>query len=226
MASKDFLYKLLIVGHQSVGKTSLMRKYTAGIFDETTRPTVGCDFVLKVIQHRVIDGGDGSAPGTATTVNVTMQLWDIAGQDHNASMNRNFYQGAYGVCVVADIKRLPTYEKAVEWKKSVDKVVLFPNSAAERIPCILLLNKCDLGESEWSKEQIDNFCKEHGFANWFAVSAKTGENLDAAMADLVGHVVKKHRLHQSKESAKPKNTVGLQKKKVEPEQKSKDGCKC
>ena len=187
--SKDVLYKLLIIGHNSVGKTSLMRKYTMGMFEESTRPTIACDFVLKVMQYHPdaeeVKAGQGP-------VNVTMQLWDIAGQDHNATLNRNFYQGAYGACVVCDIKRIPTYEKAVEWKKSVDKVVLFPGSA-ETIPCVLLLNKCDLGKSEWKKDQIDAFCKEHGFAAWFTVSAKDGTNIDKAMEGLVKLVVEKHR---------------------------------
>ena len=202
--SKDVLYKLLIIGHNSVGKTSLMRKYTMNMFEEATRPTIACDFVLKVLQYQpdAEEQKQGHGP-----VNVTMQLWDIAGQDHNATLNRNFYQGAYGACVVCDIKRIPTYEKAVEWKRSVDKVVLFPGST-DPIPCVLLLNKCDLGKSEWKKDQLDAFCKENGFATWFTVSAKEGTNIDAAMQGLVKLVVQKQRtVGPAKAAAKPAGLV-------------------
>ena len=58
-------YKIVFVGDQSVGKTSIINRYTKDEFLLDNQPTVGIDFVSKSIQY------------DAKTVR--LQLWDTAG---------------------------------------------------------------------------------------------------------------------------------------------------
>lgn len=107
-------------------------------------------------------------------------------------MTRVYYKEAVGAFVVFDVTRISTFDAVKKWKSDIDaKVCLdwhqcvlvahhqvtLPNE--EPIPVVLLANKIDLvpqdGEDKgWGKtdEEMNAFCKEHGFIGWFATSAK------------------------------------------------------
>lgn len=75
MASADFnplrKFKLVFLGEQSVGKTSLITRFMYDTFDNTYQATIGIDFLSKTmyLEDRT----------------VRLQLWDTAGQvsDHD-----------------------------------------------------------------------------------------------------------------------------------------------
>lgn len=67
MHMEDPLFlKILIVGDSGVGKTSLLNKFCYKRFDNSIKPTIGCDFTLKAYEN--FEGKK-----------VRLQLWDIAG---------------------------------------------------------------------------------------------------------------------------------------------------
>lgn len=187
MAAKEQLLKLLVVGASGTGKTCLIRQYVHNVFQPTNKITIGVDFALKVL-----------AP-----TNTTLQIWDIAGQERYGQMTRVYFQAAVGAMVVCDITDPESYETAVKWKQDVDGKVFLPNTMTP-IPCILLLNKADLGGSKMTKEQLDAFCQQNGFVRWFAVSAKDATNVDAAFEALVEEVQKVLPTAQSAGSAAAK----------------------
>ena len=57
----EVLYKLMLIGSEHSGKTSLLSKYTGGVFNESYVPTIGIDFKIKYID---IDG-----------VRAKLQMW-------------------------------------------------------------------------------------------------------------------------------------------------------
>lgn len=59
---EDLLFKVLVVGEFGVGKTSLIRRYTEGVFNQAYKITIGVDFSLK---HIVYDNKK----------HITLQLW-------------------------------------------------------------------------------------------------------------------------------------------------------
>ncbi|RNF00873.1 small GTP-binding protein [Trypanosoma rangeli] len=197
--NSELLFKVLVVGESGTGKTCLIRRYVHSIFLATNKATIGVDFALKDIVH------------AASNRNITLQLWDIAGQERYGQMTRVYYQAAAGAVVVADITRPETLDLAVKWKLDLDSKVSL-RASGKPIPCILLINKLDLlpngvlaaaaagdsgshrafaseGGIQKTKEEMDEFCRSHGFEAWFVTSAKENKNVDAAFHKLVDCVL-------------------------------------
>lgn len=58
-----YQFRLILIGDSSVGKSTLLRVFTDGSFNENTDPTVGVDFFSKIIEIK-----DG--------IRIKLQLWD------------------------------------------------------------------------------------------------------------------------------------------------------
>jgi len=201
-APKEQLHKLLMVGESGTGKTCLIRQYVHKVFQPTSKATIGVDFALRVIPPN----------------NTTLQIWDIAGQERYGQMTRVYFQAAVGAMVVCDIQKPETYEASIKWKQDLDSKVFIPGTS-KNIPCMLLLNKCDLGKSHMTSDQLDAFCAKHGFIGWLEVSAKEGTNVNAAFDKLVEAV---QSSGGSGKVAPAQNTVQLKQREEEPKKK----CPC
>ncbi|KAK4103740.1 ras-domain-containing protein [Parathielavia hyrcaniae] len=80
--------KIVVLGAQGVGKTSLVMRYCKGAFvPSQTTSTVGASFLTK----RVVD--------TDTDTTVRLQIWDTAGQERFRSISRLYYRGA-NACIL------------------------------------------------------------------------------------------------------------------------------
>jgi Rab family protein len=62
----DHLYKIILVGDASVGKTCLLTQYLKGTLPKNPAPTIGVEFATKNVVLR--NGGT-----------VKAQIWDTAG---------------------------------------------------------------------------------------------------------------------------------------------------
>jgi GTPase SAR1 family protein len=74
-----------------------------------------------------------------------------------------------------------------QWKREIDSKVQLPNG--KPLPVVLLANKCDLPNPAVNKDQLDAFCKEHGFVCWFETSAKDNKNIEEAVKGLVANIL-------------------------------------
>nr|XP_046268821.1 ras-related protein Rab-32 [Scatophagus argus] len=165
------LFKVLVIGDVSVGKSSIVLRYVNKCFDERYRASIGVDFALKIIEWD---------PKTV----VRLQLWNIAGQERFKNMSRVFYKGAMGAVVVFDITDRTTLESALEWKQDLDSKVCL--EGGRPVPAVLLANKCDMkGRDRDMMSSLDGLCKANGFVGWFETSAKDNINIDEAGAFLV-----------------------------------------
>jgi len=187
--------KVLVVGNVATGKTSIIRRYTRNEFSSDYQTTIGVDFSLKSL--------------TTDGVDINVQLWDIAGQERFAGLSRIFYTHAVGAIVVFDIWDRETFNNAAMWKKDIDAKVFFPNG--EKIPVILLANKCDLiSESQQpsiTSEQIDEFCRKHDFIASYQVSAKTGANIKEACLFLISRIVQNNKRMKALSQTPSNNTT-------------------
>lgn len=117
----------------------------------------------------------------ANTV-VRLQLWDIAGQERFGNMTRVYYKEAVGAFIVFDVTRVSTFEAVQKWKHDIDSKVHLPNG--EKVPVVLLANKCDLAKEGLVKNsaQMEQYCEEKGFVGWFETSAKENLNINQVRA--------------------------------------------
>ena len=69
----DYLFKILLVGNTSVGKSSLLLRFSENVFNESFLPTIGVDFKIRTFDL----GGK----------QVKMQIWDTAGQERFKTSN-------------------------------------------------------------------------------------------------------------------------------------------
>ena len=61
------LFKVLIIGDPTVGKTSFVHRYVNDIFRPDYKGTIGVDFALKVVRW-------------SDEEILKLQIWDIAGE--------------------------------------------------------------------------------------------------------------------------------------------------
>ena len=103
----DITAKILILGESKVGKSSLLLRFTEGIFKETIGPTLGIDYKIKRIN---IEG-----------CSVNMQLWDTAGQERFKSIVESYYNGAHGIALVFDVSDEGSFDKIKSWMVHIEE---------------------------------------------------------------------------------------------------------
>ncbi|GBF65336.1 Ras-like GTP-binding protein [Trichophyton mentagrophytes] len=96
--------KIVVLGAQGVGKTSLVQRYVRNSFSKTApASTVGASFVTK----RVLDS-------TSDTI-VRLQIWDTAGQERFRSISRLYYRGAHAGLLCYDITDERSFDEMRGW---------------------------------------------------------------------------------------------------------------
>ena len=80
--------KICMIGSFGVGKTSLVARFVRSIFSEKYQTTVGVKIDKKVVEV----GGQ----------QVTLVLWDIAGEDALTTVRVSQLRGASGYILVVD----------------------------------------------------------------------------------------------------------------------------
>ena len=88
----EYLYKVILIGNASVGKTFVLSRYVSGSCPERQPATVGVEIAVK---HGKLKNGD----------RVKCQIWDTAGQERYNAITKMHYRRAHAaivqVCFVA-----------------------------------------------------------------------------------------------------------------------------
>jgi small GTP-binding protein len=170
--------KIIVVGNSGTGKTSFCNRWMKDTFTNDYKATVLSDFSYKIYEYK----------GNYYKI----QFWDIAGQDKNIYTSKVFSKGAHGCIIVSDITNEETLQKTLLLKKAIDENTQFID--CEKIPSILIQNKIDLisdNDISESNEDIDNFCKNNKFTNYFRTSCKDGRNVNESMDYLLSVIIDK-----------------------------------
>ena len=159
LSKKDLVFKILLLGDSTVGKTCFLARYSDDVFVENYLNTIGSDYQLKIVK---LDNGK--------TINV--QLWDTAGQDKYRNIAKNYYKGSHGILLLYDITSQTSYDNIKVWIDDIKE------EADENVIIFLLGNKIDLVEERIiPKEKGEELGKKYN-VTFFEVSAKSGENVN------------------------------------------------
>lgn len=173
-AEGTMMFKLVLIGDGSVGKTSIRRKYLGKGFVSSHIATIGVDFAQKFVQ--------------VDAVTCRLVIWDLAGQTGFERVRKHYYQGCSSLVLVYDVTNRESFDNATKWL-----VEAFTYAGA--IPTTAILgNKIDLRTSN-DKSQFVTTEEGQEFANtfsarlgvpcvYFETSAKNGENINASFTEL------------------------------------------
>jgi small GTP-binding protein len=157
--------KVIFLGSVGVGKTTLMTRMSENRFDPDTHPTAAAAFC----QWKP-EGTDG----------LVIQFWDTSGMERFRSINRIYYRQAVAAIIVFDLTDARTFAEVDNWKKDFDH----ENTLSHAV-VILVGNKCDLGEKCNVTEEDARTWADDNAAQYFAVSAMTGEGVIELLDGLV-----------------------------------------
>ncbi|KAL6478945.1 hypothetical protein MHYP_G00123780 [Metynnis hypsauchen] len=160
----DRLFKIVLVGNSSVGKTSLLRRFCDDCFYPGTSATVGIDYSVKTL--------------TVDNSQVALQMWDTAGQERYRSITKQFFRKADGVVVMYDISNEQTFTAVRSWLASVQE------GAGEDIPVMLLGNKTDLEAQREIQFRAGEKLAKDSQLIFFECSAFSGHNVTESMIHL------------------------------------------
>lgn len=152
-------YKLVFLGDQSVGKTSIITRFMYDKFDTTYQATIGIDFLSKTmyLEDRT----------------VRLQLWDTAGQERFRSLIPSYIRDSSVAVVVYDVTNRQSFVNIQRWVEEVR------GERGSDVIIVAVGNKTDLVEKrQVSIEEGDTRAKELGIL-FIETSAKAGFNIKA-----------------------------------------------
>merc|ERR1719197_1867148 len=150
-------YKLVFLGEQAVGKTSLITRFMYDTFDNNYQATIGIDFLSKTLYLE--------------DTTVRLQLWDTAGQERFRSLIPSYIRDSSGAIVVYDITNRASFNNTAKWIEDVR------TERGSDVVIVLVGNKTDLADRrQVSSEEGEEKAKEHGVM-FLETSAKMGHNI-------------------------------------------------
>ncbi|XP_069915207.1 ras-related protein Rab-3D [Oryctolagus cuniculus] len=179
----DYMFKILIIGNSSVGKTSFLFRYADDSFTPAFVSTVGIDFKVKTVYRH--------------DKRIKLQIWDTAGQERYRTITTAYYRGAMGFLLVYDIANQESFNAVQDWATQI-KTYSWDNAQV-----ILVGNKCDLeDERAVPAEDGRRLADDLGF-EFFEASAKENINVRQVFERLVDSICEKMN-----ESLEPSSSPG------------------
>ncbi|XP_063237792.1 ras-related protein Rab-31 [Bacillus rossius redtenbacheri] len=150
--------KIVVLGAQGVGKTSMVVRYIGKMFSHHISPTIGASFFTCKLN--------------VENTRVKLQVWDTAGQERFRSMAPMYYRNANAALLVFDITQYDSFTSVKNWVKELKRNV------EEPMVLNLVGNKTDLeSERRVRREEACSYASSIG-ANYFESSALHDEGIE------------------------------------------------
>ena len=158
------LFKILLIGNSSVGKSSLLLRFVDDAWSDIFVPTIGVDFKVRTLK--------------INNSLIKFQIWDTAGQERFKNITANYYRGAHGILVLYDITDVDSFKNLNNWLMEIEK------NAKSNVVKVLIGNKSDLSSlRKVSVEEGEEFAEENGM-KFIETSAKNRDNVLEAFEEL------------------------------------------
>lgn len=178
-------FKIILIGAQRVGKTSIRRNYFGEQFQHNYSLTIGADFAVKRIDH---PQGE-----------FILQIWDIAGQETFHHVRKLYYSASDAAFLVFDLTDRSSFDGIDKFLDEFLSEIGFEHGM--NVPIILLGNKIDLIQSGETKPAVTEQEMEQKLeeirlrtsspVTFYMTSAKTGENIGRAFNRMIEFFIEK-----------------------------------
>ena len=160
--------KIGLIGNSSVGKTSLIRRFVDGKFDDNYMSTIGVDYFEKNIN--------------INNMTIKLIIQDTSGQERFRSIAKSYFKNVDGIILVFDVTNLESFDEGIKyWLTICDDEI-------KEYKKILVGNKIDLEIKKISKEKIENYAKNKQM-KYFESSAKEGKNVELIFKELTELII-------------------------------------
>jgi small GTP-binding protein len=166
-------FKVVVLGAMSVGKTCIIQRYCNNIFQDGTLATIGVGFFAHAVEHQ----------GTE----ITLMIWDTAGEERFRSVAPSLLRGTNGLILVYDRSNAHSFNDLDIYLDFFLDVVDVNHMAV--MPILLLGNKSDLPDIAVSDATVQQWLRKNRIRLAFNTSARTGEGIQRAFAALIDILV-------------------------------------
>ena len=150
--------KLIVVGNQGTGKSSILNRFVNETFDENYQATIGLDFHSKNI--------------TIHDQDVRLIIYDTAGQEKFRSLIPMYIREAQIILFIYDISDKDSFDSIPKWIQQVNDVI------NKEVVFVLIGNKIDLESNRKVTFEEGKKLAEKSNYIFQEVSAKTGQNFE------------------------------------------------
>ena len=160
------MFKIILIGDSSVGKTNLLTRFVKNEFNSNSKPTIGVDFFSKTV--------------TIDRKLIKAQIWDTAGQERFKAFSSAYYNGSHGAFIVYDITNKESFDNVKNWVTELKMHLEFSN-----LIVMLVGNKSDMEEKrQVTEEQGRSLAEDFGFF-FMETSALRNSNKEVEKAFMV-----------------------------------------
>jgi len=172
-----FVFKITVIGDGGVGKTTLIKKFTEGTFEEDYISTVGAQFSFY---DEKINGDE-----------CKLYFWDIAGQKEFEFLRADFYEESKAAIIIYSLEENDLGKESlnhiVDWYEDL-------RTHCGDIPVIVFANKVDLiKEDKLDDAYLQNLVKGKNIIGIYQTSAKTGQGVDEAFQKIIRELYNKYK---------------------------------
>ena len=161
--------KIVVIGQEGVGKTSLILRFSQKAFKLDYKTKIGSDLFITKVQ-------------LTSDIKMTIKYWLVSGQDSFRNIRPQFYLHSNGGIFVFDITRYLTLQDLDEFYSNFTKKV-------GKVPLALFGNKLDLRDKrEVPYEDAEMMANKFG-CKYFETSALDGTGVESAFLDFTWKIV-------------------------------------
>ena len=170
--SYDYLYKLVLIGDENVGKTSYADKLLSDVFFDVYRPTLGVDFYTKSLTLH-------------DNIVIKTHMWDTAGHDKFSPIIKSYFLGIAGAIIMFDITKKKTFHNVKNW------VTKLKRENTDEFPILLLGSKLDKCKNrEVNRTEAKEYAKENKMI-YYEISSKDNINIINSFQEFVRKIFSK-----------------------------------
>lgn len=122
-----YKYKIVFLGNQNVGKTSLIHRFIYETFDDNYQATIGIDFMSQkmYVEDKII----------------ILNLWDTAGQERFKSLIPSYIKDSAVAIVCYDVTNRESFQSVNKWIEDAKAI------REDDVLLILVGNKADMEQT-------------------------------------------------------------------------------